>query len=226
MYINNLIIEVTRRCNMECQHCLRGDQQNSNISLDYVETLFQKVNYISSITFTGGEPSLVPEIIESVLKIAKEYEVGIGNFFIATNGKDIPDAFVIACLHWYLYCDDNEVSSVTVSTDHYHEGYEGDILKALSFYDTRGDIPTEAIIREGNAEDWGYRDHDDYEFDVEEDNIEGDVYLNINGDIISGCDWSYENQECHKVCHVNDMTIESFKEYRQPNLAEFLLPSE
>lgn len=27
IYVNYLAIEVTRRCNMKCNHCLRGDAQ-------------------------------------------------------------------------------------------------------------------------------------------------------------------------------------------------------
>ena len=32
IYVNYLAIEVTRRCNMKCNHCLRGDAQNLDIS--------------------------------------------------------------------------------------------------------------------------------------------------------------------------------------------------
>ena len=34
-----------------------------------------------------------------------------------------------------------------------------------------------------------------------------------NGDIVSGCDWSYENQENHKVCRVDELTIGSLQAY-------------
>ena len=30
---NTVIIEVTRRCNMSCPHCLRGDAQNVDMDL-------------------------------------------------------------------------------------------------------------------------------------------------------------------------------------------------
>ena len=32
IYVESLVIEVTRRCNMRCEHCLRGDAQNLDIS--------------------------------------------------------------------------------------------------------------------------------------------------------------------------------------------------
>lgn len=32
------------------------------------------------------------------------------------------------------------------------------------------------------------------------------IYLNCNGDIIYGCDWSYESQDEKVVCHVDKLT--------------------
>lgn len=59
MQINvyNLVIEVTRRCNMCCTHCLRGDAQDLDISDEVLETVARNIQP-SSVTFTGGEPSL------------------------------------------------------------------------------------------------------------------------------------------------------------------------
>lgn len=39
MYIsdaNNVVIEITRRCNMCCAHCLRGDAENVDIQEKYI----------------------------------------------------------------------------------------------------------------------------------------------------------------------------------------------
>ena len=58
--IDNLIIEITRRCNMACAHCLRGDAQNIDIDPSYMLKLLRdnNIDYISMVTFTGGEPTL------------------------------------------------------------------------------------------------------------------------------------------------------------------------
>ncbi len=34
-----------------------------DLSREYVDSLFSKLSYVGSVTFTGGEPSLVPEVI-------------------------------------------------------------------------------------------------------------------------------------------------------------------
>ena len=57
-YAYKVVIEVTRRCNMNCAHCLRGDAQNLDISIDVIDRFFDAFANgadISTITFTGGE---------------------------------------------------------------------------------------------------------------------------------------------------------------------------
>ena len=62
IYVNYLAIEVTRRCNMKCNHCLRGDAQNLDISTAVLSGIAKHI-HPASVIFTGGEPSLnVPAI--------------------------------------------------------------------------------------------------------------------------------------------------------------------
>lgn len=85
--ISECILEVTRRCNMCCDHCLRGDAQNSDLDLAHVKKLFSHIDSIDTLTLTGGEPSLVPEIIQGIADAARENNVNIERFYMATNGK-------------------------------------------------------------------------------------------------------------------------------------------
>ena len=84
--INSLMIECTRRCNLSCKHCLRGDTQNLNMKPRHISALLKNVDYISSVTFTGGEPLLYPQAIDAFIQSVKEFNVDVGNFYIATNG--------------------------------------------------------------------------------------------------------------------------------------------
>ena len=64
--VDTVVIEITRRCNMCCAHCLRGDAENVDINSKYVDAFFNSFKdgaFISNITFTGGEISLnIPAI--------------------------------------------------------------------------------------------------------------------------------------------------------------------
>lgn len=225
MEIYNFVIELTRRCNMTCPHCLRGELQKISQKREYLAELFSRVRYISTLTLTGGEPSIVPHIIEMVIDIAQGYNVEIGSFYIATNGKRITPKFVEAVdrLHWY--CTDNEMSRVDISNDIHHEepiwtqAYE-DLLdrefagkkweqtrdgfySGRNFRDGRWTYAMGGIIEQGRGGDWVAADRqlslDTIEVEADDEGnervIEGTLYLNCKGWIINGCDWSFETQD-------------------------------
>lgn len=156
-YYEDVAIEVTRRCNERCAHCLRGEQEDVNISLATIRRIAKKLSNsrIGMLTFTGGEPSLVPKLIDDIRKEFKLCNVSVGNFYIATNGKEVNEAFVLACMRMYLACDDNEISAVEVSNSPWHEdtNAHNSLLKALSFahYRNGGDNFTKAVNKYGIA---------------------------------------------------------------------------
>ena len=143
----------------------------------------------------------------------------VGNFYIATNGACITEDFVVACLRWYAYCDDNEISSVSVSNDAYHqneEGYNTDLLDGLSFFSRRHtEEGTEyKLIRQGRAEnERDGRNNETEQLELEhyhESKVievqEPVIYLNALGNVILGCDWSYESQEQLVYCDASEFT--------------------
>ena len=209
MYISSLIIEVTRKCNMKCEHCMRGGAQSKNIDYKYIDILLQQVDSIGGVVFTGGEPSLNTDAIEYFLRVCKRRNIDISYFLIATNGKNIKEEFVIACLKLYSYCSDKEVCTVVLSNDIYHKPFNTnyELLKGLSFFTKRNknDNAQYNLIKEGRAKYLGTRDLYEHEIIDEDDFQNNEIYLNVNGDIINGCDWSYVSQPKHKLCHVSEL---------------------
>lgn len=204
--MSDLVIETTRRCNMECAHCLRGDPEPLDFDPDtltrYLAAAPDPLDYINTITFSGGEPSLVPHIIQKCLEICRDQNVTVDNFFISTNGKKPPQtqalAFLGVCLEWWAYCIDNEAGGIRISTDEHHtnEGQDPrwiETLKQLRFTFTEGVMfrPGE-WFKQGRASNWGTRD---VTIDPEDDPPH---YLNALGEVILGCDWSYKNQKEHE----------------------------
>ena len=70
IYVNYLAIEVTRRCNMKCNHCLRGDAQNLDISTAVLSGIAKHI-HPASVIFTGGEPSLNVPAIKRYFELAE-----------------------------------------------------------------------------------------------------------------------------------------------------------
>ena len=68
LYIKNLCIEITRRCNMRCTHCMRGDAESVDIPLKHISNLLRHVRHIHHFNITGGEPSLNVRAIRHILE--------------------------------------------------------------------------------------------------------------------------------------------------------------
>ena len=211
--ISNLVIEVTRRCNMACGHCLRGEAQNTNIDNDHIDALLEQVGGIGVVTFTGGEPSLNIEAISHFVEECLRREISIDSFYIATNGVVIPQAFVMECLKLYSMADEKDLCRVDVSNDYFHasEGnYNTELLAGLSFFGRKFDEENydynggKGLITEGNGENFVGRMNSVCVIESLDDLMDTEIYLNCNGDIINGCDWSYDSQDDpkHKLCAV------------------------
>lgn len=220
VYVNSLMIEVTRRCNMCCKHCLRGESQSLDISNETIKGIINQVDIISSVTFTGGEPTLNLEAIRYFFEEADRQGKLPSSFWLATNGKVNQLELAQILLQWYPKMDEKECCGVAVSEDPFHEINEDNIMKGLVFYD---DSKTHAaedklnwIINEGRAKQNGIgrreRCSDITAIDVDfvcEDYIGVDfLYVSANGNIIGDCDYSYE-----EIDKRVETTIEDLQKY-------------
>jgi hypothetical protein len=232
--IDNAMIEITRRCNMTCEHCLRGDMQNKEISDAHIDEFFSRVSYIGNLTITGGEPSIAVHKINAIIDAAKRHGVDIGSFYIATNAKVVSDEFLIALIRLHCYCSDNEASAVNYSNDYYHDPMRDENIKRLSVFSfvspkySEDYMPEmgEYEINEGRAKENGIGIRDEKgiskrNFDRENYMYEStitselEVYLNAKGNIIAGCDWSFKSQDRKSliICKVGEMSVEAFEKY-------------
>lgn len=241
MDIYNLVIETTRRCNMACAHCLRGDSENKDMDFDTLLPFLQHVSSISTITFSGGEPTLNVPIMEQTLSYVKEHDIPVYGFYIVTNGKIIPDEFLTTVIKWYAYCTvcgaDEYSCGISLSKDNFHTEipYENEsILKGFSFYrdDKTTNFKKTPLIPRGNAlyldtREFKTRIHEDEEniriddFDETTDTYQlsdATVYISVNGDILADCDYSYEEME--NIAVGNTCNMPAFFNYLQEQYKE------
>lgn len=232
MYITNastVVIEVTRRCNMCCAHCLRGDAQNVDIGPEYIDKFFEKFRpgaSISSITFTGGEIALNLAAIWYTLEVVKRRNISVYDFYMVTNGKDaskMPELASVS-LAWWAYCNscdyfEEDYCGVSISGDEFHEDIDDDayaILSGLKYFrekDKKTDFSDVALINEGRAKGLSssaYKKEEPEDVYLDVINLGSDLldvsgaslYLDAKGDIVVGCDWSYESQDERKATNV------------------------
>lgn len=157
--VSSLVIEITRHCNMKCDHCLRGRAQSVDISEDTLKKLLRPVSYIDTLTLTGGEPSLKPDILMTVLRLCKAYSIPVRQIYLVTNGKKVTEEFLDAVYAWHKYAimsniwqnerrvhgdeahrlfkvctnnDERDGCTVALSMDRYHEPIPAANIVALS----------------------------------------------------------------------------------------------
>ena len=67
IYVENLAMIITDRCNLDCAHCLRGCKRNIDMSDEIIEATLGQIRSIGNLAINGGEPALVIDKIEKLL---------------------------------------------------------------------------------------------------------------------------------------------------------------
>lgn len=225
--VSDVVIEITRRCNMCCAHCLRGDAENVDIQERYIDAFldsFEKGACISYIVFSGGEISLNIPAIRYILKAVKERNISVGSFYMVTNGKAVDKMadLALASLEWWNYCcdKDDDMCGLCISSDNFHEKIphesEGFFSGLKYSHDDKvTDFRFHSLINEGRAKTINSSLYRKCEPCVEklkyeingDDGIDfwcSEMYLNAVGDVVSGCNWSYESQKKYRIGNVMD----------------------
>lgn len=130
---SRIAFEVTRRCNLKCKHCMRGDAQDIDIQENAIDNFLDQTLGIDDLSFTGGEPLLAISKIEYIIDGIIKRNIIIRNIQIITNGtiKDQRFYDVIRKAHDYLkkihtmvYGNEIEYDKnnimIAISYDQYH----------------------------------------------------------------------------------------------------------
>ena len=94
---NNLLISLTRNCNIKCAHCLRGESDTQSITPEIIDKMLDMVNSIEQLTLSGGEPFMNPDTIDYIVDGIIKRNITLSTFLIITNGmiknQKIAEAF-------------------------------------------------------------------------------------------------------------------------------------
>ncbi len=221
--MQDLVIELTRRCNMCCDHCCRGEAQNMDCDIRHIRALFEHVESIDTLTLTGGEPSLVPHIIEAITEEIQRRGLIVERFYMVTNAKQVTREFIGAVMGLYLACENSDsefASRLDISNDGHHDEVDPENVRKLDVFRFTGrkshedgerfDVAkyrndTSGVINQGRGAELWSRELSLYPFEIDDCGIcEETFYMNANGDIIGNCNLSYETQDALKVGNVHD----------------------
>jgi MoaA/NifB/PqqE/SkfB family radical SAM enzyme len=87
--------DVTKRCNLDCEYCF-GKITDASVkvhSIDIPRLLFtlEKTEKTFRISFTGGEPTLVPNFIEACRAISEKHYISFNTNLISKNIKQFAE---------------------------------------------------------------------------------------------------------------------------------------
>lgn len=136
-----LSIEITRRCNMVCTHCVRGTTQAIDINRSHIDALLNQTELIGSLFFAGGEPLLNLDAMEYTANELCKHGIPLLNLEIISNGflyderlievlrfyREIIDTSCAAAFgEEYNYNPQNEISRIMfgISLDKYHTNHK------------------------------------------------------------------------------------------------------
>ena len=113
--IDNLVLEIGRNCNLNCPHCLRGKAETLEMTKEMIDKIFENISYVRSLTITGGEPFLYPDTMQYIANTIEKRKIGLGDFFIATNGTVKSEKALLAVIRLYGLSDEKDYCSIKMS---------------------------------------------------------------------------------------------------------------
>lgn len=228
IYLSYLVIEGTRRCNMKCPHCLRGNAQRVDMDNEVANRITQQVDSVYCITFSGGEPSLNPDIIRNFQYGFMFNDCSINSFWVTTNARFYKNEFSDALENLYSLCQEKDECRLTISGDQYHfrrsERATEEYSQLCFFSEERmRSIEEYMIVNEGMAKknQFGYRDIkpmkkiSGYSYHGDDLYIDDTIYINALGDVLLNSDLSYRSQKKYAIGNV---LKESLKDILYRNL--------
>ena len=205
IYPRYLSFEVTRRCNLRCMHCMRGDAQDLDMSEDVVKSVLDSIRELHYINFTGGEPSLNIPLIRFIVDEIIARRIRVYGFDVVTNGVDSEKvAELIEVLSRLKeHCFDKNISSsrLALSVDNYHQKAELPCIKCNFELQNKSELT--GILNLGRAR---YLDCPKSakerslvdvvrQLDAESVMLNNSIVVSANGDVRLSVDYEYASKE-------------------------------
>lgn len=234
--LHNIAIEMTRRCNAKCHHCMRGEAQNIDVSKEIIDSILnnEEISQIDHICFSGGEPTLNADmIIYAINKIIAE-KINVLEIAMVTNGQIFNRGLVEAFNRFINYRkqvngkDSEDYARITFSVDRFHPSISQEVVDNYLKYSrgitlTKYAVKDEDIYQTGFAnqgKDFNYQldqlryilnDQDDYW-------VLDNLYFTANGYITSEGMGQYTDMDRINMGHISNTSIsEVLAKYGTPN---------
>ena len=115
--VRTLLLELTRKCNLNCMHCFRGESEKKYMQVGIIEKVLKNIARINTFLITGGEPLLAIEQLRKIDEILKQDRMNIREFVIVTNGTILTDEIIDIL----FTINERSYLEIRISNDKFHE---------------------------------------------------------------------------------------------------------
>ncbi len=125
IYLNNLEMTLTERCNFQCAHCMRGTASNEDMSVETMRKVFNRLSLVGNLSVCGGEPFVDEALFETFVHELFRSLLPIMSLSIVTNGSNYSESIetLLNDVDEYIHVFFPEVDhacKVLLSKDRYH----------------------------------------------------------------------------------------------------------
>lgn len=142
---DSLVFEITRKCNLKCEHCMCGEPEDITMSKEIINKTIGQIDRVKKIFLTGGEPMLEPDTVDYLVKNIIEKNIKLLAFNCVSNGTILNEngikfinslneiaTYINKCYRKDWEEDHNHhIVNLTISTDEFHHNNPD---KAIKFY--------------------------------------------------------------------------------------------
>lgn len=95
LYIQNLGMIITNKCNLDCDHCMRGEKcDNKSMTKEVIKATLEQVTIIGNLCICGGEPLLALNVMKNIFDYIIENIIFVDQVSLVTNGSIYSEEFL------------------------------------------------------------------------------------------------------------------------------------
>ncbi len=130
-----LIVDITRKCNRNCIHCMNGEPEDQSISNKTIDALLDQTQYIRKLYISGGEPLIELERIRYLLDSLKKRNIVVEKVRVITNGTIQSEEFCDLFREFTEFTTKKK-SKIVISYDPFHNQVKSSLT--ADFYIAKG----------------------------------------------------------------------------------------
>ena len=117
VHIQNLAMIITDKCNLNCEHCMRGLSGNTHMDEQIIRSSLDQICNVDNLIVGGGEPSIALVPLYYLLKYVKNNKIDIERIITLINGTVYSKDFLELLEGFQLQGID---TCLHISADEYH----------------------------------------------------------------------------------------------------------